>query len=256
MFTPPTDLYIFGWQIHLYSVFLSLGLLAGYLISKKFARKFGVGESEFDTTILLSLVFGIVGARLFYVAGHWGEYAGNLYNILSFWKGGLAFYGALLGGLIGVVVGYKIYKFNFLKFLDVAALGLPVGQAIGRWGNFFNQEAYGKPTHLPWGIYIDPAHRLPGLEGSQYFHPTFFYEFIGLLVIFLILYKLQKKFFGLGTLFAFYAVMSGTLRLFIEIIRVDALYVESLKISALTAIVLIVLGLAWLCVRKFSLNRL
>ena len=243
MFTPPADLFIGGWQIHLYSIFFAAALLAGYLTARQYALRQGFPEQQFDTTVLVLFLFGLIGARLFFAVGHWDYFAEHLAEIPQFWKGGLAFYGGVLGGALGLLlVRIFSYKLPLFKFLDAAALGLALGQAIGRLGNYFNQEAYGSPTDLPWGIYISPEKRLPELASAEYFHPTFAYEALGLAVIFFILRAATRRHPPAGTIFAIYVILAGVLRFSIELLRVDALRVNDLKISSLTAIVLVVIG--------------
>src|SRR3989338_4750494 len=135
----------------------------------KMSGKVGVWD-----VLLWMIVPGIVGARMYHVVDYWQEvYVGQWWLIPQVWTGGLWIYGALLGGMVGLWLFCKRHKQNFLQWLDVIAFGLPIGQAIGRWGNYFNQELYGKLTSLPWGIYIEPQHRLVGYEQYSYFHPAF-----------------------------------------------------------------------------------
>ena len=242
---PSADIVILGWSIHLYSLMLAAGLLFGFVVARRFALKKGIAEKDFDTTILLILALGFLGARLFFVLGHWDEYfAKHVGEIIMFWRGGLAFYGGLIGGAAGLAAARLKYKYSFFNFLDALALGLPIGQAVGRWGNYFNQEAYGRPTDLPWGIYIDPSRRLAGFESYQYFHPTFAYESLGLILLFAVLFTVSRKNnYVPGVIFGTYAFFSGALRVVIEQLRVDALMLAGLKISQLVAIVLMIIGL-------------
>lgn len=240
----PSDIYIGGLQIHLYSVFFAAGLLAGYLTAVRFARKLKASEQLIDSLTLIIFISGILGARLFYVLGHWDYYSTRTAEILQFWQGGLAFYGALLGGGLGLF-GYWVHKkFELLATLDVFAPGLAVGQAVGRIGNYFNREAYGPPTELPWKMYV-PENLRPGeYLNNSYFHPVFIYESIGLLFIFWILARVSRNAVKPGTIFAVYALSAGMLRLNFEFYRLDALQIAGLKITIFAAILFILLGLA------------
>ncbi len=247
----PAFIYFLGLPIRFYSLTLALGILAGYLVARQRIIQQGQSKENFDATILLSLILGFLGARLFFVIGHWPAFSQNFSDVLKIWQGGLAFYGALLGGGLGLLIFYYWHKFPVWKTLDALALGLPLAQAIGRFGNFFNQEAYGAPTRLPWRIYIDPAHRLVGFEDFSFYHPTFLYESLGLLLIFLFLCRLaNKSHLAPGLIFATYAFLSGGLRFLVEFIRLDALVVQGLKISQLAAIVLMLVGIV-LLVNKY-----
>ena len=252
MWAPPSDIYIGNIQIHLYSVFFALGLLLGYLLARSFALDRGIKEKDFDGTFLLVLFFGLIGARLFFVFGNWEIFRGDFGEILRFWNGGLAFYGGVIGGFVGISVGYVLYKFRILEMLDSLSIGLPIGQAIGRLGNFFNQEAYGEPTDLPWAIYIEPERRLPEFQNFNYYHPTFLYESVVLLVIFLILLRVSKHYKIPGVIFAVYAILSGLARFFIENVRVDALVLNGLKISQIAAIVLMSTGIILFIHRRYE----
>lgn len=240
----PSDIYIGGLQIHLYSVFFAAGLLAGYLTAIKFARKLKVGEQLIDSLTLVIFISGILGARLFYVLGHWDYYGIRTSEILQFWQGGLAFYGGLLGGGLGLLGFWMYKKFNLLTVLDVFAPGLAIGQAVGRLGNYFNREAFGPPTELPWKMYVPEDLRPSGFSDSNYFHPVFLYESIGLVFLFWILLKISKNTVKPGTLFAAYAVSAGMLRLNFEFYRLDALQIAGLKITIFAGILFILLGLA------------
>ena len=237
------DIDILGWPVHLYSFFMAAGILAGYFLSRRQALRLGFSEKIFDTAILASLLFGLAAARLFFVAAHWSDnFSAHSQDIVKFWQGGLSIYGGLLGGLFALVIVRRRYKFSLWKILDALALALPVAQAIGRFGNFFNQEAFGPPTALPWRMYVDPAHRPADFANDSFFHPVFLYESLGLMVIFFILRLAANKAKSPGMIFAWYAVLAGSLRVALETLRLDALILSGLKISQVAAIVLMVSG--------------
>lgn len=238
------DIFIFGLQIHLYSLFMAVGLLLAYSVSRRTALAGDFSGSKFDAITLAGLIGGVVGARLFFVLGHWPDYYrahGN--EIFNLTNGGLSFYGALIGGLVAIVLVRSFFKFSLFRVLDYFSLGLPVGQAIGRLGNYFNQEAFGSPTNLPWKMFVTPNSRPAGYENSSFFHPTFLYEAIGLLLIFWLLQKMKFRVKTTGLLFAVYAIFSASLRIFIEDMRLDALDFAGLKISLVAATLLLISGL-------------
>lgn len=239
----PSDLNFAGFEIHLYSVFFGLGLGVGYFTALKLCRRFNISESIIDSLALALLIFGMLGARLFYVAGHWDYYQYHYADIIQFWRGGLAFYGGLLGGGLGFLIVWLYKRFEILKTLDVLAPGLALGQAIGRLGNYFNREAFGPPTDLPWKMFVPENLRPPAFADQSFFHPVMFYESLGLLIIFLVLLKLSKFSVKPGALFGAYAITAGILRFNLEFLRVDALAAGGLMLSQVAAILFMLLGL-------------
>ena len=166
---------------------------------------------------LLIIPLGIIGARLYHVIDLWDYYRQN--PSLIFGGAGLGIFGAVIGGIIGLIIYAKWKKINTLRWLDIISPGLILAQAIGRWGNYFNQELYGYPTDLPWAIYIDPAHRIQGYETYSHFHPLFFYEFLvnfsGFILLMIIGRKLKHRLLD-GDIFSLYVVWYGTGRFFLE----------------------------------------
>jgi phosphatidylglycerol:prolipoprotein diacylglycerol transferase len=210
------------------------------------------------------VIAAIPSARLYYVLFQWQDYAQRPEQIFAIWKGGIAIHGAILGGLIAGLIFCRINKLFFWQITDFIAPSLILGQAIGRWGNFFNSEAFGRPTDLPWKLYIPPyvienGMRIPrrpsGYENFEYFHPTFLYESLWNLLVFGLL--LFLFFWGLrqiprlkpGTLFMVYLVGYSSGRIWIEGLRTDSLMLGSLRIAqvvSLTGITIGLLGLGWL----------
>ena len=200
-----------------YGFFIALGILAGLWVAEKIIKKFPISDCRLPIAAILAwiLIPGIIGARFYHVIDYWKYYRENLREIFFIWHGGLGIFGGIFGGLLGLYwycfttevhwtwqqVGTRFLKrinFNkinekFLELLDLGVVGLVIGQAIGRWGNFFNQELYGWPTNLPWGIYIRPENRLPDLSGFERFHPLFLYESLGCFLIFCLLIHVLKS---------------------------------------------------------------
>jgi len=191
-------------------------------------------------------------ARLYYVLFEWEQYAQRPEDIIAIWKGGIAIHGAILGGLVATIIFARIQKLSVWLLADLVVPSLILGQAIGRWGNFFNSEAFGSPTNLPWKLYIPPQQRPPGYINYQYFHPTFLYESLWNVLIFSILITLffrdlkRKPHLKVGTLALIYLVGYSAGRIWIEGLRTDSLMVGPLRIAQIVSLVSILLGLAGL----------
>ena len=220
-----------GWPIRWYGIILAMAFLLGALYLMKRASKF---ETDPDTVIdllIIALPCGVLGARAYYVFNSWDYYKDHLNELLSIWNGGLAIYGGVIVGILVVLLfGRKNrHRFNILSFLDVGALGLLIGQIIGRWGNFVNGEAFGTATNLPWGMVISQTATGGGAAGQ----PTFLYESLWNLLGFTVLhfYSGRRKF--RGEIFAWYCVWYGFGRGLIEGLRTDSLYIgqTSIRIS-------------------------
>ena len=236
--------------IHLYGVIIALAIYLGYLLAKKRASLFQIPKSLFDEPILIiPLVFGIIGARLYHVIDFWSFYKTDLQSILFVWNGGLG----ILGGLAGVFIGFlfisKVRKINFFSLLDLASPSVLLGQAIGRFGNFFNQEAFGSPTNLPWGIYIDPQSRPSDYQSFSRFHPTFFYEAALDFIFFIVLLRFSQKSNVKGQTFALYLILYSIGRFVVEFWRIDTARIGDIKIAHILTALIFLLGI-YLFLRK------
>jgi phosphatidylglycerol:prolipoprotein diacylglycerol transferase len=200
-------------------------MLAAYITSKLSSRNGHDPEIAWNL-LIVCLVTGIIGARLYHVVDKWDEiYRHHPSEIIGFQMSGFGIYGGVAGGLLGAWAFTKYHNLRFLEWIDYTAPGLILAQAIGRWGNFFNQELYGYPTNLPWGIYIAPQHRLPGFEAYERFHPTFLYESLLNFAGFLVLYYLARNWTRnrlYGDIFFLYGIIYPVIRFFIEFQRPDA----------------------------------
>lgn len=246
---------IFGIEVYWYGLLISLGMVLcvvlGMLHSKK--NKFS-SDLVFDV-ILVSLPCAIVGARLYYVLSEWEMYSGDLIKIFDTRSGGLAVYGGVLGAFIGTLIMCKIRKIPFSAVVDFCVVYIPLGQAIGRWGNFFNQECFGTTTTLPWGMKsseVESYLRLyfPDLDSTMAVHPTFFYEFLATITIFFILLYVRKYSKHAFESMAVYMILYGVARFFIEGLRTDSLYIgdTGIRTSQLFSAVLVVSGVIYLVV--------
>jgi phosphatidylglycerol---prolipoprotein diacylglyceryl transferase len=219
--TQLSNISIGPFSIHLYGMMITIGVIMALVIAFIEAKRHGEQSSHLQSMALVVIPLGIVGARLYHVIDQWDYYRQNPGLIIG--GSGLGIFGAVIGGIIGVILYTKWKKISTLCWLDIIAPGLILAQAIGRWGNFFNQELYGYPTNLPWAIYIDPAHRVPGYEAYSQFHPLFFYEFLwdlaGFVLLMVIGRKLKDKLVN-GDTFLIYLMYYGTGRFFLEGLKI------------------------------------
>ncbi len=238
--------------IRFYVIILMLGAVAGgWLASREMKRRGYDPELVWDLLVYL-IIGGVIGARLWHIftpppssiaQGFTTQYyLTHPLDALAIWKGGLGIPGTIMGGLVALYLfARKNNAVSFVEWTDIAAPSLALGQAIGRWGNFFNQELYGAPTNLPWKIYIDPAHRLAGFENVSYYHPLFAYESILNLANMLLLLWITRQFASRlkrGDVFNVYLIVYPVIRFFLDFLRLDASRVFSINVNqTLSAVV-------------------
>ncbi len=246
---------LFGKEININPIMISCGLLKIYwygaiivsamllsffLVKKRIAKKkddYGITENNVDDFIVGAILIGIIFARLYYVLFNLKYYLSNPSEILKIWNGGLAIYGGLIGAVLYAIMFCKIKKIKFYNLADLAAPYLALSQAIGRWGNFVNQEAYGYATTLPWKMGIFSSE----LSEYIYVHPTFFYESICNLILFFILKKISKNRKFEGQIFYLYFIGYGIVRSVIEGLRTDSLMMGNFRVSQLLSLIFVVL---------------
>ena len=228
---------IFGLDIMWYGILVTLGIvLTVYIICKRAPKYHGISSDRMLNFSIIIVLSGIIGLRLYYVAFNWDLYKGDPLAILNFRSGGLAIHGGLIFGSIAAVILCKIYKEKPFNILDLCFAVVPLGQAIGRWGNFFNSEAHGTPTDLPWGIIVD------GVK----VHPTFLYESIWcfLLFFFLIYVDSRRKF--VGQTFLLYCILYSIERFFVEGLRTDSLMLFGIfRQAQVLSVIVIIVALAF-----------
>ena len=248
--------------IRWYGLLIASAVLIGVSLAQHLAKRRHLHPDIISDLSVWLVVGAIPAARLYYVLFQWSEYSRSPGRILAIWQGGIAIHGAILGGIIAALIFARLKRISFWQLADLVAPSLILGQAIGRWGNFFNSEAFGDPTDLPWKLYIPPEHRPPALVNFEYFHPTFLYESLWNLMVFALLLTLffrslsGKPELKTGTLFLVYWVTYSIGRFAIEGLRTDSLMLGSLRIAQLVSLTGIVVGLAglgWLYVYKRSL---
>jgi len=242
--------------IRWYGVLIATAIVVGLQLSQRLASYRRV-QPELISDLAIWLVLGAIPcARLYYVLFQWNYYSQNLDQVFAIWRGGIAIHGAILGGTLAAMIFSRLQKVSFWQLADIVAPSLVLGQAIGRWGNFFNSEAFGDPTNLPWKLFIPPDRRPPSYASSAYFHPTFLYESLWNVMVLGILLTLFFRFprAKRGTIFLVYAVAYSLGRFWIEGLRTDSLMLGPLRVAQMVSLIGIgigILGLGWL----YFLNR-
>ena len=219
---------LFGHTFYWYGAIIGLGFILAALYVNSRTKDFGITSDNLTDCLIICVPLGIICARIYYVVFEWGYYAQHPGEIIAIWKGGIAIYGGIIGTLIGLFVYSRVKKLSFASLCDLAAFGLLIGQCIGRWGNFVNGEAHGGPTTLPRGMTID---------GQSMVHPTFLYESLWNLAGFVLLHFYSKKRRFKGEIALLYAAWYGAGRAWIEGLRTDSLYIGSVRVSQLLAII-------------------
>ena len=250
---PPSTFSIGPLTVHYYGLIIACGLILAVLYACRRSREFGISEDDLTDGVLWVTPFAIVCARLYYCIFSWqsGGYADNPISILYIWKGGLAIYGGVIGAAVGIIVFCKIKKIKIPMLLDLVSLGFLIGQSNGRWGNFFNREAFGAETgsFLRMGL-------MNGYTGEvTYYHPTFLYESIWNAIGFVLLHKLSKHRKYDGQIALGYVVWYGLGRAFIEGLRMDSLYWGPIRVSQLLAALSCFTALAVLIWQSFRPHR-
>mgnify|MGYP002654707638 CR=1 FL=1 len=256
----PVMLQVGPLSLRWYGFLIASAVIIGLNLSQWLAPKRQINPDLLNDLAVWLVVGAIPAARLYYVVFEWSRYAQNPASLFAIWQGGIAIHGALIGGTLATLLFVRRHHLSFWNLVDVLVPSVILGQAIGRWGNFFNSEAFGSPTNLPWKLYIPLANRPPSLANYDFFHPTFLYESLWNLGIFAIL--LTLFFYGLrhpekvktGAIACGYLMGYGLGRVWIEGLRMDSLMLGPLRIAqvvSLTMMAIGALGLLWL----YGLNR-
>ena len=230
---PPQTVSLGPLTIHLYGLVIAVGLMLAVLYCCRRCKEFGLKEDDILDGVLWITPFAIVCARIYYVAFSWQAYASDPISVLYIWEGGIAIYGGVLGAVLGIAVFCRIKKLKMATVLDLVLLGFLIGQSIGRWGNFFNREAFGAPTETFFRMGL-----MNSVTGQwEYYHPTFLYESVWNLIGLVLLHFLSKKRRYDGQVALGYAAWYGLGRAFIEGLRMDSLYWGSFRVSQVLAAV-------------------
>jgi phosphatidylglycerol:prolipoprotein diacylglycerol transferase len=232
---------ILGFTIHWYGVIIAVGFALAVLYGMVRAKKFGLTQDNIIDLLIFAVPLAIIGARAYYVLFSWKDYKDAPLNIFKIWQGGLAIYGGVIGAVLGAFIFSKVKKIRFSVVADIGALGLLIGQAVGRWGNFINREAYGVKTAVAWKM------GLTNEFGTFYYHPCFLYESLWNIIGFIILHFYSKKRKFDGEIFLLYIAWYGLGRVFIEGLRTDSLYIPgtNLRVSQLVALLSVIFGLGY-----------
>lgn len=238
-FIPQAEMVSWGFiKIYWYGFFIVLGFFAAFAVLNFLIKKHQINKDDISNLVFYLFVFGLIGSRIYDVFLEWRYYLDHPLNIFKIWEGGLAIHGAIIAGALVIWYFIKNKKvrglsgdviFDFLKISSLVVCVLSLAQAIGRWGNYFNQELFGRPTNLAWGIFISPENRPLQYFSEAFFHPTFLYESLGNLLIFFVLFsihyyiikKSKLNFKNSFKIVALYLIFYSLLRLSLEFIRID-----------------------------------
>jgi prolipoprotein diacylglyceryl transferase len=232
---------------HMYGLILAAGVLVAVWLSERRWRSRGFPRDGVYDIAFWVVIWGVIGARLYHVASDYQLFENDPLRAVQIWRGGLSIWGAVLGGAIAVVVITRRRHLDTLAVMDCMAPGIVLAQAIGRWGNYFNQELFGKPSTLPWALEIAPAHRPAGYLLSETFQPTFLYESLYCLAVFAALLLVERRVrLKRGQTFALYIVLYTFGRFWFENMRIDtAHHIGPLRLNAWVSIAVFLAGLAW-----------
>ena len=237
----PVAFTVFGIDVMWYGILISLGMVLAVLISYKRAPLHGIQSDKVLDFVLICIPLGIIGARLYYVVFNWSYYAGDFMKIINIRSGGLAIHGGLIFGLGAAVILCLIWKIRPLNVLDLVIPTVALAQSIGRWGNYFNSEAHGGPTDLPWAVMID------GVPC----HPTFLYESVWCFLLFAFLLWLDNRRRFEGQIFLLYGILYSVERFFVEALRTDSLMIGPFKqAQVLSLTVIVVCAAAYVLLNK------
>ena len=249
--SPPINSFHIGpLQVHFYGVLIAIGVALAFVVARRRFERMGGDGDVLERILIWTVVAGFVGARIGYINTHFSRFSGRPWAMLFIWEGGLAFFGGLTLGAITAVWLARRWHLDVAKMADAVVVGIPLAQAIGRWGNYFNQELFGTPTNLPWAVQIDPAHRPERYAQFATFHPTFLYESVyNLGIVAVLLLVERKRDLRHGSLLGIYLVLYGIMRFLVELIRTDTSF-RLLGLSrngwiALLVSVTAAIGVAW-----------
>lgn len=242
----PIAFTIFDIGIRWYGILIALGIILATLVVYNRAPKHDIEPDKTLDFILICIPLGVIGARLYYVIFNWQYYAGDFFKIINIRAGGLAIHGGLIFGLIGSAILCKIWNYKPLNVLDLAMPAVVLAQSIGRWGNYFNSEAHGGPTNLPWAVIVD----------GQAVHPTFLYESIWCLIMFIILLVVDNNRQFNGQVFLLYGILYSLERFFVEYLRTDSLMLFGLIKQAmlLSAIAFFICSIIYIILNRRAKN--
>ena len=248
---PSTGFSIGPLSIHYYGLIIATGLMLAVFYCSKRSHQFGIDEDTILDGVLWVTPVAIIFARLYYCIFSWEMYADNPIRVLYIWEGGIAIYGSVIGAILGIIIFCKVKKLRISTVLDLVSLGFLIGQFIGRWGNFFNREAFGAETESFFRMGLMKA----STGEITYYHPTFLYESVWNFTGFLLLHFLSKKRRYDGQIALGYLAWYGLGRAYIEGLRTDSLYIGSIRVSQLLAAISCITALAILLIKARKLHN-
>nr|CAO79504.1 Prolipoprotein diacylglyceryl transferase [uncultured candidate division WWE3 bacterium EJ0ADIGA11YD11] len=245
-------------MLNLYGITISLSIFLCILITQKLVVKYKKNEEIFWGLSFWTILCGILGARIYHVLDYFDYYRYHQLDIFKIWNGGMGIWGGIFGGTLGAITYLKIKGEKIFPWLDIISVVTPLGQSVGRWGNFFNKEIFGLPTTLPWGIYIEPEKRPVEFLNYSKFHPLFVYESILNFILFLfllILYKKTNEKTPSGTFLCIYLISYSTIRFFLEFLRTNPWKIEIaslfLNVSQCISILVIIISIIFIFRNNF-----
>jgi prolipoprotein diacylglyceryl transferase len=250
---PPTDAFHIGpLTLHLYGLCIAIGVLAAFWLANRRWVQAGGKAGELERPAIWAVAFGFLGARIAYVSTNTDKFHGKWWEVLFIWQGGLALYGGLTLGILTGLWAARRYRLPVLRALDAAIPAIPLAQAFGRWGNYFNQELFGTPTTLPWALEVERNSRPPQYREFETFHPTFLYESLYNLVVVAVLIRVGARWrLRPGSLALLYLVLYGAGRFLLELLRTDTTYrLFGLSRNAYVSLAVVVGGSVLLAMRE------
>jgi phosphatidylglycerol:prolipoprotein diacylglycerol transferase len=245
-------------SIHYYGLILGLAVIVAYIMAGYQAGKVDLNSKVIDQLLLFVFFGGLIGARLYHVVSSFDYYVHNPATILNIWEGGLSIYGAIIGGVLGLWLAHRkqLRAVSFWSLLDMLVPAVLIGQVIGRFGNLFNYELVGYPTHLPWKMFVPEVFRPLGYESQTFFHPLFLYESLFLFIVFagIMIYQDKKGYgqFKPGTLFLWYVLLYNTGRFFLEFLRIDSVFIGEFRQNAIVSLILVLVVMGILIYRRYA----
>ncbi len=254
MFTSPGSIAfsLFSVDIHYYGLIMSFSMLIAIFAVLFLRKKYfnDVKEDDIYNLAFVLIIAGLICARLYYVILDYNYFLKYPFDIIAVWKGGISIQGAIAGGIIAGYIYTKKNNLNFFRLADLISFGLVTGQILGRWGNFFNSEAFGLPTNLPWKLYIPFALRPDMYKDFEYFHPTFLYESIANILVLIIMYTILRKQGDNrknGVIFCSYLILYSVVRIFTEALRVDSVRdIFGIHIAQIVSVIIIIFAIVLL----------
>ena len=238
--------------LHVYGITMGLAVATGWWLTVRRYQRLGGDPAVAERAVFWTVVIGFTGARFAYVSTHWYRFTDDWLGVFKIWEGGIAMFGGLTAGALAAVWLIRRSGATFPTFGDAVAIGLPVAQAIGRWGNYFNQELFGTPTTVPWALRIDPSNRPVEYVNATTFHPTFLYESLWSIATVGVLLWVERRFrLKRGSLLLCYLIAYGTIRFLLELIRTDTTFrFLGLSRNGWVSLGVALGAVAWLIVRE------